>query len=307
MIELDRDAPLPLADQLVEAMRYEIASGRYRPGARLPSTRALGEQLGISFHTVRKGYQKLAEEGVVDVRRGGGYVVVERQTLSRAERLERGAGVVEEALHKLVGLGLSDAEVDYAVQEGLQFFERPGAARALVFAARYRELAESGAEQASAALQERVAPALTADLAGLDRVDGLVVPLPDLRAARQARPEAETVGAGVEYPYAALERVASLGAGESLGLVTRSADAVVPLSDDLRRRTGFAGAVLGLPVDGDRRQLDAVLRQAALVAYTPQARRRVRPLLQAVATPHAELAPALAPAALTRLREVLGS
>ena len=307
MIELDRDAPLPLADQLVEAMRYEIASGRYRPGARLPSTRALGDQLGISFHTVRKGYQKLAEEGVVDVRRGGGYVVVERQALSRAERLERGAAVVEEALHKLVGLGLSDAEVDYAVQEGLQFFERPGSGRALVFAAGYRELAESGAEQASAALQERVAPALAADLAGLDRVDGLVVPLPDLRAARQARPEAETVGAAVDYPYAVLERVASLGAGEALGLVTRWAEAVVPLSDDVRRRTGFAGPVLGLPVDGDRRQLDGVLRQAAVVCYTPQARRRVRPLLQAAGTAHAELAPTLAPASLARLRDLLGA
>ena len=171
MIELDRDAPLPLADQLVEAMRYEIASGRYRPGARLPSTRALGDQLGISFHTARKAYQKLAEEGLLDVRRGGGYIVIERQILSRAERMERGAGVVQEALHKLVGLGLSDAEVDYAVQEAVQFFERPGTARSLVFVADYRELAESGAEQSAAALQERVAPALSADLPGLARLD----------------------------------------------------------------------------------------------------------------------------------------
>ena len=78
MIELDRDAPLPLAEQLVEAMRYEIASGRYRPGSGLPSTRVMGDQLGISFHTVRKAYQRLAEEGIVDVRRGGGYVVLRR-------------------------------------------------------------------------------------------------------------------------------------------------------------------------------------------------------------------------------------
>ena len=307
MIELDRDAPLPLADQLVEAMRYEIASGRYRPGSRLPSTRALAEQVGISFHTVRKGYQKLAEEGVLDVRRGGGYVVVERQSLSRAERMERGAAVVEEALHKLVGLGLTDAEVDYAVQEGLQFFERPGAARALVFAAGYRELAESGAEQASATLQERVAPALLSDLAGLGPLDGLVVPLPDLRAARQAQPQAEVVGASVDYPYDLLERVARLGAGEPLGLVTRHADAVVPVSDELRARTGLAGDVLGLPVDGDRRQLDAVARRAAFVVYTPQARRRVRPLLQKAGAPHAELVPTLAPSALARLRDALGA
>ena len=307
MIELDRDAPLPLADQLVEAMRYEIASGRYRPGSQLPSTRALAEQVGISFHTVRKGYQKLAEEGVLDVRRGGGYVVVERQALSRTERMERGAAVVEEALHRLVGLGLTDAEVDYAVQEGLQFFERPGAARALVFMAGYRELAESGAEQASAALQERVAPALTSDAGGLDRLDGLVVPLPGLRAARQALPDAEVVGAQIDYPFEVLERIASLGPGEPLGLVTRYADAVAPLSDDVRRRTGFAGSVLGLPVDGDRRQLDTVLRRSALVVFTPQARRRVRPLLQKAGTPHAELAPTLAPSALAGLRDALGA
>lgn len=306
MIELDRDAPLPLADQLVEAMRYEIGAGRYRPGATLPSTRALGDQLEISFHTVRKAYQRLAEEGIVDVRRGGGYVVVERQALSRAERLERGAGVVQEALHKLVGLGLSDQEVDYVVEEGLQFFERPGARRHLVFAAPYRELAESGAEQAGAALQERVAPALLAELAGAGDLDGVVVPLPSLRDARQARPEAEIVGAVVQYPLDVLERVARLAGAESLGLVTRHADAVAPLSDDLRARTGFAGHVLGLPVDADRRQLEAVVRQSALVAFTPQARRRVRPLLQQRQAPSVEVAPTLAPESLARLRDVLG-
>ena len=305
MIELDRDAPLPLADQLVEALRYEIAAGRYRPGSRLPSTRALGDQLGISFHTARKAYQKLAEEGLLDVRRGGGYVVVERQSLSRAERLERGAAVVEEALHKLVGLGMGDDEVEYVVQEGLQFFERPGGRRALVFAAGYRELAESGAEQAGAALQERVAGALLGELGGLEALDGLVVALPDLRTARRARPEAEIVGASIEYPLDVLERIARLGPGESLGLVTRHTDAVAPLSDEVRTRTGFAGPLLGLPVEADRRQLETVVRQSDLVVYTPQARRRVRPVIQTVDRSSAELAPTLAPASLARIREVL--
>ena len=307
MIELDRDAPLPLADQLVEAMRYEIASGKYRPGARLPSTRDLGDQLGISFHTARKAYQKLAEEGLLDVRRGGGYIVIERQILSRAERLERGAGVVQEALHKLVGLGLNDAEVDYAVQEAVQFFERPGTSRSLAFVADYRELAESGAEQSAAALQERVAPALLSDVPGLAKLDGLVAPLPLLNRLRPLHPEADRVGVVVDYPYSVLERAAGLGAGESLALVTRHPDAVIPLSDDLRRRTGFAGQILGLPVDGDRRQLDAVLRRATFVLYTPQARRRVRPLLKKTETAHAEVTATLAPDALARLREVLGA
>ena len=307
MIELDREAPLPLADQLVEALRYEIGAGRHRPGARLPSTRALGDQLDISFHTVRKAYQRLADEGLLDVQRGGGYVVVERQALSRSERLERGAGVVQDALHKLVGLGLSDEEVDYVVEEGLQFYERPGGARALVFAARYRELAESGAEQAGAALQERMSAALLSDLAGDDRLDGLVVPLPSLRAARQSRPQAEIVGAVVLYPLDVLERVARLTSGEAVGLITRHADAVAPLSDELRARTGFAGPLLGLPVDADRRQIETVVRQAELVVYTPQARRRIRPVLQKQDTPSVEIAATLAPESLARIRDVLGA
>ncbi|MEM0962660.1 MAG: GntR family transcriptional regulator [Bacteroidota bacterium] len=306
MIELDRNAPLPIGEQLVEAMRYEIASGRYTPGSRLPSTRKLGEQLGISFHTVRKSYQRLADEGLLEVRRGGGYLVVERQTLSKAERLERGAGVVEETLHKLVGLGLDDQEVDYVIQEGLQFFERPGGRRALVFAAGYRELAESGADQAGAAIQTRMAPALLTELAALRALDGIVVALPDLRTARRILPAVEAVGAAVEYPLDVLEHIAQLAPGESLGLVTRHADAVAPLSDEVRQRTGFSGALLGLPIDADRVQVETVVRQSSLVVYTPQSRRRIRPIVQRMGTPSGELAPALASASLARIRQALG-
>lgn len=305
MIQLDRDAPLTIADQLVEGLRYEIAGGKYRPGERLPSTREMGDRLGVSFHTVRKAYQKLEAEGALDVRRGGGFYVAERQALSRAERLERAAGVVQEALQKLVGLGLSEDEVDYAVQEGLQFFERPGPARALFFAASYRELAESGAEQATGALQERVQPVLLADLARLDAVDGVVAPMALLSEVRRLRPDAEAAGVVLRYAHDVLERAARLVPPETLGLVVRHPDAVAPLADELRARTGFAGTLLALPVDAERRQLDAVLRQADLLLYTPQARRRVRPLLTGE-RPSAELAPALAPESLGRVRDALG-
>ena len=102
MITLDRDAPLSVGEQLVEQLRYVIGAGKYRPGERLPSTRALGDQVGVSFHTVRKAYQRLAEEGVLDVRRGGGYYVSKTSALPTAERMERASATVQEALQKLV-------------------------------------------------------------------------------------------------------------------------------------------------------------------------------------------------------------
>ena len=306
MIELDRDAPLPLAEQLVEAMRYEVASGKYAPGARLPSTRVLGKQLDISFHTVRKAYQRLAEEGILDVRRGGGYIVIERQILSKAERLERGAAVVEEALHKLVGLGLDESEVIYVVNEGVEFFERPGGSRSLVFAASCRELAESGAEQAGAALQDRVVPVALKDLEGMTDLDGVIVPMPDVSRARRSAPEAEAVGTSLQYPLDVLERIARLGSSESLGLITRYPDGVAPLSDDIRRLTGFGGPLLALAIEADRLQVETVVRQAALVAFSPQARRRVRPILNRLGAASVEFAPSLATASLARIRDAFG-
>jgi GntR family transcriptional regulator len=306
VITLDRDAPLSIGDQLVDALRYEIAAGRYRPGERLPSTRVLGEQVGISFHTVRKAYQKLEAEGVLDVRRGGGFFVAERQALTRAERLERAAGVVQDALHKLVGLGLNEDEVEYVVEEQLQFFERPGPARSLLFAAPYRELAESGAEQCTSTLQERTTPVLLSDLHKHAGADGVVVPLPALRDTQRMLPAVEVVGVAVAYPHAVLEPIARLMATEALGLVTRHADAVAPLSDEIRALTGFGGTLSALPVDADRRQVDAVIRQAALLVYTPQARRRVRPLLTRSDQQTCEIIPAITPESLARVRDVLG-
>ncbi len=304
MIVLDRGAPLPIGEQLVEQMRFQLASGRYRPGERLPSTRVLADQLGISFHTVRKAYQRLAEEGLLDTRRGGGFHAVERPALSRAERLERGAAVVQDALQKLVGLGLSDDEATYVIEEQRQFFESPGTRRKLLFAAPYRELAESGAEQLTGVLQERVEPVVLADLARHADADVVTVPMPHVRQAVQAVPAAEVVGVAVGWPHDALEKVARLSASESVGLVTRQGDAVEPLLAALRAQAGLAGPALALTVEVDRARLDGLIRQAALVLYTPQVRRRVRPLV--AERPHAELTPVVAAESLARVRETVG-
>ena len=78
MIEIDRSSSASVKDQLVEQLRFYIANGRYKVNEDLPATRKLAEQLGISFHTVRKAYQDLVEEGVLDARKGRGYRVTAR-------------------------------------------------------------------------------------------------------------------------------------------------------------------------------------------------------------------------------------
>ncbi|OZC02587.1 GntR family transcriptional regulator [Rubricoccus marinus] len=306
MITLDRDAPLSVGEQLVEQLRFQVAAGQYKPGDRLPSTRALGDQVGVSFHTVRKAYQRLADENLLEVRRGGGYFVSQPVPLSTAERMERGSATVQDALQKLVALGLDEEEMDYVVQEQLAYFERPGARRTLLFAGPYRELAEAGAEQASAALQERVEAVLVADLRRHAEADAVIAPLASIQVVKRAVPKAEVVGVDVRFPYDTLERVAQRAKGETVALITRSRDGAAPIEAALREQSGFDGAFIAITTDEERRRIEQVVRQADLVLYTPGARRRVRALAQTNERPHAEVAPVVTQESLERVRQTVG-
>jgi GntR family transcriptional regulator/MocR family aminotransferase len=59
------------------ALREAVRSGRLAPGSRLPATRALATQLGVSRGVVVEAYAQLAAEGYLDTRRGGGTRVAE--------------------------------------------------------------------------------------------------------------------------------------------------------------------------------------------------------------------------------------
>ncbi|HZB54847.1 MAG TPA: PLP-dependent aminotransferase family protein [Reyranella sp.] len=70
LVDLDRTAPALLTRQLYERLRSAIVGGRLRPGHRLPSSRLLARELGISRNTVSAVIEQLAAEGYVDVGRG---------------------------------------------------------------------------------------------------------------------------------------------------------------------------------------------------------------------------------------------
>ena len=63
---------IPIYCQLIEQISDAIACGGLPVGARLPSQRDLAEQLVISPHSVRKAYQQLSRDGIIECRRGQG-------------------------------------------------------------------------------------------------------------------------------------------------------------------------------------------------------------------------------------------
>src|SRR5262245_16788874 len=76
-VELGGDAASPLFQRLYRALRQAVLDGRLRPGARLPATRFLAEELGISRNTVLTAYDQLASEGFLELRHRSGVFVAE--------------------------------------------------------------------------------------------------------------------------------------------------------------------------------------------------------------------------------------
>ena len=70
LLRLDRERPEPLRAQLEREMRGAIRDGRLAAGERLPSSRALARELGVSRGLVLECYSQLQAEGYL-VSRGG--------------------------------------------------------------------------------------------------------------------------------------------------------------------------------------------------------------------------------------------
>ncbi len=71
MLALDRGAAGTLGAQLQEALRTAIRSGRLRAGERLPSSRKLASDLGVSRGLVQGSYEQLTAEGYLTATGGG--------------------------------------------------------------------------------------------------------------------------------------------------------------------------------------------------------------------------------------------
>lgn len=90
ILVVDPHSGIPVYRQLVEQIRFHVASGLLEPGDEVPSTRALSARLGVNPMTVSKAFVLLEEDGVLERRPGRPHVVRERRRGTvRATRLEQ--------------------------------------------------------------------------------------------------------------------------------------------------------------------------------------------------------------------------
>src|SRR5262245_33034326 len=100
---------VPIYLQIVNQVKYLVASGRLEPGEELPPIRTLAEQLLINPNTVARAYRELELAGLVTKRRTTGTYVSRRSSpLARRERMkivtERIDALLAEARQMNIGI-----------------------------------------------------------------------------------------------------------------------------------------------------------------------------------------------------------
>ena len=108
-VNIDRDDPAHLHEQVAAEIRRSIAEGDAKPGERLPPARHLAAVMGVNINTVLRALRALRDEGLLEMapRRGIRVVGTAAQSELRGKvaelvQLARKQGLTRDDLHKLI-------------------------------------------------------------------------------------------------------------------------------------------------------------------------------------------------------------
>jgi GntR family transcriptional regulator len=117
-IHISPNDGVPIYLQIVNQVKYQVASGRLAPGVEMPSIRVLAEQLVVNPNTVARAYRELELAGVVAKRRTAGtYVSAAGSPLARRERVRILTERVDALLAEARQMNISTEEIVDLLQQ----------------------------------------------------------------------------------------------------------------------------------------------------------------------------------------------
>jgi GntR family transcriptional regulator len=117
-IHISPNDGVPIYLQIVNQVKYQVASGRLAPGVEMPPIRVLAEQLVVNPNTVARAYRELELAGVVTKRRTAGtYVSDAGSPLARRERVRILTERVDALLAEARQMNISTEEIVELLQQ----------------------------------------------------------------------------------------------------------------------------------------------------------------------------------------------
>lgn len=125
-IHIQAQGGVPIYLQVMQQIKYLVASGRLQPGDELPSIRTLAEQLIVNPNTIARAYRELETAGVVEKRRTAGTFIAETGSpLARKERLKLLKERIDQLLVEAFQMGFELDEVLKLVQQSQLNSQQP--------------------------------------------------------------------------------------------------------------------------------------------------------------------------------------
>ena len=103
---------VPIYAQIVNQVKYLVASGRLKPGDEMPPIRVLADRLLINPNTVARAYRELEAAGMVEKRRTAGTFVSDQGSpLARRERIRILSERIDALLAEAQQMGVSQDDL----------------------------------------------------------------------------------------------------------------------------------------------------------------------------------------------------
>ena len=110
--KLDPKSGVPFYRQIIDQIRYGLASGRLTVGEQLPTVRALAVQLKVNLNTVSKAYRELEIQNLLETQQGTGtFIGSSEANISPGERRKKLESICSEFLSIAGSYGFSVADV----------------------------------------------------------------------------------------------------------------------------------------------------------------------------------------------------
>lgn len=257
-----------------DRIRLMIATKQFQVGEILPSTRELGRQLDASFHTVRKAYHLLADEGLIEPEQGRGFVVKRQSTsLDKSERLEMGTIKMQGLLEELIGYGLDEAEIEAIFEEQISFMEWPDRIQSIATVGETSELARLLSDSIREQIGVKSDAIHSADKESLIHYDALFVPIQLMGEFREYSESVRILPVIFHYDADVLLSIVDRAGIDAIGLVTNEEDSITKIISELKQLMHFEGAFVAGATYG--KSLPLFVRNTDLIVYTPGSARMV--------------------------------
>lgn len=110
IFRIDPNLDIPIYQQLVDKIRIGVKMGTLTPGQQLPTVQELAKELVLAIGTIKRAYDELEHQGVLEKIQGRG-TFVRYQPENSESRKDQAMAAIDAMLDQLEGMGFSQTEI----------------------------------------------------------------------------------------------------------------------------------------------------------------------------------------------------